>query len=108
MKKEFRNNLIKNIEKIYNKYEFYLNNKNMIINDNPKIPISFLGLEFFEAKKYRISNYCVKKSKIRIRADRNKLINLLIKKRVIMKIGKLSPYAVRNTSKHQKNIKKKN
>jgi len=92
------------IENIYNKYGLYFNNEKTIINTNPKKPITFLGLEIFESKKYKRTAKQRQKSRIRIRADKQKLIDKLIEKRLLMKRGELSPYATRDVSKHQKNI----
>jgi hypothetical protein len=104
MKESSRKNLIMEIEKIYNKYELYFNNKKIVINIKPKNPITFLGLEIFESHKYKMTDKQRQKSRIRIRADKQKLIDKLIEKRLLMKRGELSPYATRDTSKHQKNI----
>jgi len=64
-------------------------------------------LEFFESKKYKFTSKQRQKSRIRIRGDKQKLIEKLIEKRILMKRGDISPYNTRDTSKHQKNILEK-
>jgi hypothetical protein len=110
MKESSRKCLMMEIENIYNKYGLYFNNEKTIINRNSKNSITFLGLEIFESKKYKMTYKQRQKPRIRIRADKQKLIDKLIEKRLLMKRGELSPYNVRDTSKHQKNIliKKRN
>jgi CRISPR/Cas system CMR-associated protein Cmr5 small subunit len=107
MKEFFQKKLLTEIEKIYNNYGLYLNKEKTIINRNPKNPITFLGLEFYESKKYKITAKQRQKSKIRIRANKENLINKLLEKRLLMVRGEISPYNTRDTSKHQKNVLKK-
>lgn len=107
MKESLKKSLITEIEYIYNRYGLYLNTEKIIVNNSPKEPIKFLGLEFFESKKYKVTHKQRQKSRIRIRADKQKLIDKLIEKRLLMERGELSPYNKRDTSKHQKNILKK-
>jgi hypothetical protein len=67
MKESSRKDLIMEIEKIYNRYGLYFNDKKKVINTSPKNPITFLGLEIFESKKYKITVKQRQKSRIRIR-----------------------------------------
>jgi len=104
MKKKLRESLINQIENICKSYGLFFNKKKTVINDKPKNPIKFLGLKIFESSKYEFRNKQRQKYRLRIEPDKEKIIAKLMENRVLMRRGDISPYAVRDASKHQKNI----
>lgn len=66
--------------------------------------ISFLGYEILESKVYKTTKTQRQKSKIIIRPDKNKILNKLLEKNILMHRNDIIPYSVRNSKKHLKNV----
>jgi len=77
--------------------------------ENPSKPIEFLGFEIMESRKYKFTKRQREKSKIIIRPNKNKILERLLEKNIIMRRGDIMPYTVKDSNKHmQKRNKKKN
>jgi DNA-directed RNA polymerase beta' subunit len=63
-----------------------------------------LGYEISESKVYKTIKTQRQKSKIIIRPDKNKILNKLLEKNILMYRNDIIPYSVRNSNKHLKNV----
>jgi hypothetical protein len=107
LSKSLRDVFLSEVIMLYKSYGFIINKEKLVINNNPKLPIKYLGFEIFESSKYKYTSTQRQKSYIIIRADKEKIIESLIEKRLLMKRKDASPYATRDTNKHEKNVLKK-
>jgi len=61
-----------------------------------------------ESKKYKFTKRQREKSKIIIRPNKNKILERLLEKNIIMRRGDIMPYTVKDSNKHMQNVIKKN
>jgi len=60
-----------------------------------------------ESKKYKFTKRRILKSKIIIRPNKNKILERLLEKNIIMRRGDIMPYTVKDSNKHMQNVIKK-
>ena len=92
---------------MYNEFGFVFNEDKVNIVENAKKPISFLGFEIMESKVYKFTKKQRQKSKIIIRPNKKAIIEQLVTQNILMDRYDLIPYAVKDSKKHQKNVRLK-
>lgn len=85
---------------------FFNEKKTKIIEDTSK-PIQFLGFEIMESKTSKFRKLQRQKSRLIIRPDKKKILEGLLEKNIIMHRGGIIPYAVKDSKKYVRNVKKK-
>jgi len=74
---------------------------------DPSQPMEFLGFEIMESKEYTFTKRQREKRKLIIRPNKNKILEKLLEKNIIMRQGDIMPYAVKDSKKHTQDLIKK-
>lgn len=95
------------IKNIYEKYGFFFNESKTNMVDGITKPVSFLGYEIIKPEISKYTKNQKQISKIIIRPDKQKIIDKLLEQNIIIRRGYVSPYIIKDSGKHKKNVKKR-
>lgn len=107
MSKTHRDFLWRFVEQLYNEFGFTFNKDKVNIVENTKKPVEFLGFEIMESNGYKLTNKQRQKYKLVIRPNKKRIIEGLINQNILMDRHDLVPYTVKDSKKHQKNVRLK-